>query len=151
VVSMQVGAERTTYTHRVVAVIDRADGRWIRTQGDANAGPDPTLVPASAVLGRVDLAIPFAGYLLALLSLPVGMMFVLGMAATLLSVAWLLESLEPDALPTSAGSSGSVEGGDPSPRGEPIAARPSAAAAAAGRARWLGRFMRRGTATQQAG
>ena len=99
VVSMQVGSERTTYTHRIIALFDRPDGRWIRTKGDANADPDPTLVPASAVIGRVDLVIPFAGYLLALLSLPMGVMFVLGLAATLLAIAWLLESLEPEPRP----------------------------------------------------
>ena len=95
IVSMRVGPERTTYTHRVVAVVDRPDGRWIRTKGDANAEPDPSLVPATAVIGRVEFVVPFAGYLLALLSLPMGVMFVIGLAATLLAIAWLLESLEP--------------------------------------------------------
>ena len=45
VVSLRVGPEQTTYTHRIIALVERADGRWIRTQGDANAAPDPTLVP----------------------------------------------------------------------------------------------------------
>jgi signal peptidase len=99
VVSMQIGPARTTYTHRIVAIVDRADGRWIRTQGDANPSPDPTLVPAGDIIGRVELVVPFAGYLLALLSLPMGAMFVLGLAATLLAIAWLLESLELDAVP----------------------------------------------------
>ncbi|HLO35204.1 MAG TPA: signal peptidase I, partial [Candidatus Deferrimicrobium sp.] len=94
VVSLHVGAEQTTYTHRIVAIVDRSDGRWIRTKGDANPTPDPTLVPATAVIGRVELVIPLAGYLLALLSLPMGVLFVLGLAATLLAIAWLLESLE---------------------------------------------------------
>jgi signal peptidase len=96
VVSLQVGPERTTYTHRIVEVAARPDGVWIRTKGDANAEPDPTLVPATAVLGRVEWSIPYAGYLMALLSLPVGIMFVLGLAASLLSIAWLLESVESD-------------------------------------------------------
>jgi len=91
IVSIQVGPNRTTFTHRIVAVIDRSDGRWIRTQGDANAAPDPTLVPAAAVIGRVEAAIPLAGYLLALLSLPMGVAFVLGLAATLLTLSWLLD------------------------------------------------------------
>jgi signal peptidase len=96
VVSMNIGGEHATFTHRVVAVIDRADGRWIRTKGDANGTPDPTLVPATDVIGRVELALPYVGYLLALLSLPAGVIFVLGLAATLLAIAWLLESLQPD-------------------------------------------------------
>jgi signal peptidase len=99
VVSMQVGPQQTVFTHRIISVIDRADGRWIRTQGDANAAPDPTIVPATAVMGRLELVVPYAGYLLALLSLPVGVMFILGLAAALLAMAWLLESLELDAAP----------------------------------------------------
>ena len=147
IVSMQVGPERTTYTHRVVAIVDRSDGRWIRTQGDANAAPDPTLVPVTAVIGRVELIVPFAGYLLALLSLPVGVMFVLGLAATLLAVAWLLESLEPDPRPARRGETALPDAppggprGDPpqrpafdleAARGEPIAARPATLALTTG-------------------
>jgi signal peptidase len=138
VVSMQVGAGRTTYTHRIVAIVDRADGRWIRTQGDANPTPDPTLVAAGDVIGRVELVVPFAGYLLAVLSLPMGAIFVLGLAATLLAIAWLLESLELDAAPARQldGSRGASLEGSPTAlaagqtdealvRGEPIASRPA--------------------------
>lgn len=123
VVSLQVGHERTTFTHRIITVVDRPDGRWIRTKGDANGSPDPELVPASTVLGRVELSIPLVGYLLALLSMPVGVIFVLGLAATLLAIAWLLESLEPDPAPRR----GASRPGDLKPdlgRGEPIAVRP---------------------------
>jgi len=95
VVSMRIAEANAVFTHRVVEVVDRADGRWVRTKGDANADPDPTLVPASAIIGRVAIAIPLMGYLIALLSLPAGVLFVVGLAATLLAVAWLLESLEP--------------------------------------------------------
>src|SRR2546426_3061769 len=91
VVSLQVGEARTTFTHRIVTIVDRADGRWIRTKGDANADPDPTLVRASTVIGRVDLVVPLIGYLIVLLSAPIGILFVLGLGATLLAIAWLLE------------------------------------------------------------
>jgi signal peptidase len=96
VVSLQIGADRATFTHRITTIVQRADGIWVRTKGDSNADPDPTLVPATAILGRVEWTIPFAGYLLALLSVPVGVIFVLGLAATLLAIAWLLESVESD-------------------------------------------------------
>ena len=147
VVSMRVGPDQTTYTHRIVAVVDRADGRWIRTKGDANAAPDPTLVPASAVIGRVELVVPYAGYLLALLSLPMGVTFVLGLAATLLAIAWLLESLEPEprtirrgvlapAEPSLPPAPVTPSADDPVRRellqGEPIAARPALAGPSAG-------------------
>lgn len=114
VVSMQVGPDRATYTHRIIAVVDRPDGRWIRTRGDANPSPDPTLVPASAVIGRVELVVPLIGYLLALLSLPTGVMFVLGLAATLLAIAWLLESLElePRLAGQHSGGTAGLEGSD---------------------------------------
>jgi signal peptidase len=95
VVSMRIAEANAIFTHRVVEVVDAADGRWIRTKGDANADPDPTLVPVSAIIGRVQVVIPLMGYLIALLSLPAGVVFVVGLAATLLAVAWLLESLEP--------------------------------------------------------
>jgi signal peptidase len=141
IVSLRVGPDRTTYTHRIVAVVDRPDGRWIRTKGDANANPDPTLVPATAVIGRVELVVPLFGYLLALLSLPVGVIFVIGLAATLLAIAWLLESLEPEPRPrrrrpggpaidpgSGSGEPGGAAGPLPSlDLGEPIPARPNRA------------------------
>lgn len=96
VVSLRAGSENAIFTHRIVGVVERPDGLWISTKGDANADPDPTLVPASAVIGRSEFSIPFAGYLLALLSIPAGVLFLVGLAATLLASAWLLESLELD-------------------------------------------------------
>lgn len=95
VVSLQVAEAHAVYTHRIVGFVDRADGRWIRTKGDANEDLDPTLVPASAVIGRVDLVVPWIGYLMSLLMLPTGFMFVVGLAGMLLAIAWLLESLDP--------------------------------------------------------
>jgi signal peptidase len=118
-VSLQVGPNRTTFTHRIVAVVPRPDGVWVRTKGDANADPDPTLVPATSIVGRVEWSVPWAGYLLALLSLPVGVIFALGLAATLFAIAWLLESLESDA-DLAIVHDAPESGGD----GEPIPARP---------------------------
>ena len=120
VVSLLVGPNRTTFTHRIVDIVPRPDGLWIRTKGDANADPDPTLVPATAVVGRVDWQIPWAGFLLAFLSLPIGVIFVLGLGATLVAITWLLESLEGDSEP--ATDSVARHGSS----GEPIAARPRA-------------------------
>ena len=94
VVTLHAGEKSAIYTHRIIEVVDRPDGRWIRTQGDANAHPDPTLIHSSAVVGRTELAIPLVGYLLALLSIPTGVLFLVGLAAMLLASAWLLESLE---------------------------------------------------------
>ncbi|HZC33090.1 MAG TPA: signal peptidase I [Candidatus Bathyarchaeia archaeon] len=115
VVSLRVGPDRATFTHRIIDVFDRPDGVWIRTKGDANAEPDPTLVPATAIIGRVEWSIPFAGYLMALLSLPVGVVFVLGLAATLLAIAWLLESVEVDPRRETVGSAPDASHGEPIP------------------------------------
>lgn len=124
VVSLRAGDDNALFTHRIVEVVDRPDGRWIRTKGDANASPDPTLVHASAVEGRVQLAIPLAGYLIALLSIPTGVLFLIGLAATLLAAVWLLESLELDSLDRRRAEDVATHG----PRlGEPLSARPSAA------------------------
>jgi signal peptidase len=120
IVSLKAGPQNTLYTHRIVAVVDQADGRWVRTKGDANPEEDPTLVPASAIVGRTEFIVPLAGYLIALLSMPAGVMFIVGLAASLLAGAWLLESVESD------GSRRRRAGPVPTERsrsGEPIAVR----------------------------
>jgi signal peptidase len=96
VVSLRAGPQNALFTHRIVAVVDRPDGRWLRTRGDANGEDDPTLVPVGGVVGRVEAVIPLAGYLIALMSVPTGLVFVIGLLATLLAAGWLLESLASD-------------------------------------------------------
>ncbi len=51
------------------------------------------------MIGRVAWSIPFAGFLLALLSVPIGVMFVLGLGVSLAVTAFLLETIEPDGDP----------------------------------------------------
>jgi signal peptidase I len=118
VVSMRVTEANGIFTHRIEAVVDRPDGRYVRTRGDANAEADPTLVPASAIIGRVEVSVPLIGYLLALLSIPTGVIFVVGLAATLLAIAWLLESLEP--LPEARRVANGPGSGIPSAPGRPL-------------------------------
>lgn len=91
VVSIQNGPDRAIYTHRIVRVVERDGGPWLETKGDANAAPDPAIVPAPAVLGRVIVAIPYAGYLVALGSRPSGVVLLLGLAMALLLVGWILD------------------------------------------------------------
>jgi signal peptidase len=142
VVSLRPGTDGSVFTHRVVEIADRADGRWVRTKGDANATPDPTLVPATSIIGVVEYAIPYAGYLLTLMTMPTGIVFLLGLAATLLASAWLLESLELEAADRRRAELGRAPGpvvGLSLAAGEPIARRPSIVetggqTAAAGRA-----------------
>jgi signal peptidase len=46
-----------TYTHRVV---EKLEGDLFRLKGDANEDPDPNLVEASQVIGKVVLVFPFS-------------------------------------------------------------------------------------------
>ncbi|MBF8289484.1 MAG: signal peptidase [Chloroflexi bacterium] len=94
VITIRVGPEQAVFTHRIVRLAERPDGLWLETKGDANELPDPSLVPASAVMGRVVLAIPALGYLLAALSTLAGIGLVAGLAGLLLSLLWACESLE---------------------------------------------------------
>lgn len=52
-------------THRVVAIEERPGGTVLRTKGDANADPDPYVVPETDVVGSVEFAVPYLGHLLA--------------------------------------------------------------------------------------
>jgi signal peptidase I len=127
VVSLRAGEDRAMYTHRIVAVVHQPDGIYVRTKGDANEHPDPTAVPVADIVGRVELTIPLAGYLIALLSIPTGVLFLIGLAATLLAAVWLLESLELDRVDRRQLG---LPAGPPT-QGEPIAARKVAASLAA--------------------
>jgi signal peptidase I len=95
VVSLRTGSAGVLFTHRVTRVIDRDGAIWIETKGDANASPDPSITPASQVIGRVAIAVPGAGYLVALLSTPGGLVFVVSLGLVLLLAGWLIESPAP--------------------------------------------------------
>ena len=71
-------------THRIARVVERSDGTWYETKGDANAHPDPALWPSSAVTGRLVMAIPGAGYASWLLRHPVCWLNVAALAGWLL-------------------------------------------------------------------
>ncbi|MGD0122446.1 MAG: signal peptidase I [Candidatus Limnocylindrales bacterium] len=81
-------------SYRITRVVQLPDGLYIETRGDANASVDPVLVPVSQVMGRVDLAIPGLGYLLFLLTIPAGVLAILGVALAMLFSIWLLEDFE---------------------------------------------------------
>lgn len=97
VVTMHVGSGAVVITHRIIRLVPRPDGLWIETKGDANAEPDPSIVPASVVQGRVVAAIPAIGYLVASLSETTGVVTAFGLAGFLVTLLFLL-----DAAPTPA-------------------------------------------------
>ena len=83
-------------THRVVRV-GTLDGRpAFETKGDANAAADPVLHPAADTTGVVRFSIPLAGFALAFLGIPSGILSVLSMLGSLLAAFWLLEEIEAD-------------------------------------------------------
>jgi signal peptidase len=91
VVSLRSGPQRAVFTHRVIRVAERAGEVWVETRGDANPAPDPSLTPASAVIGRVAVTIPLAGYLIALLSVPAGVVFAISLGLLFLALGWWLD------------------------------------------------------------
>jgi signal peptidase len=96
IVSVRVGEQQALFTHRIVRLVDREDGVWLETKGDANDDPDPSIIPATSVVGRVAVTIPLLGYAVRLVSTAPGILFLLALGAFLLAAAWLLESLEID-------------------------------------------------------
>src|SRR5205823_2213777 len=80
-------------THRVTRVVDLPAGLHLELKGDANAAPDPVLVPADHTVGRVVLSIPFAGFALAMLSQPAGLVSALSFLASLFLVISFLDAL----------------------------------------------------------
>jgi len=81
-------------THRVTRVVDVPEGRFFELKGDANPRPDAALVPGRAVLGRVDVHLPYVGYLLWFLSMPSGIVSLMAALGGLLIGIWLVEDLE---------------------------------------------------------
>lgn len=114
VVSVQVGSDTAVFTHRIARVIPRADGIWLQTKGDANATPDPSLIPATAVIGRATIWIPMVGDLIAELASTLGMALIVSSALSLLACDWFLEALEEECRFRTRGPAlGGAHGADP--------------------------------------
>jgi signal peptidase len=96
VVSVKVGPQQALFTHRITRTLERDGAVWIQTKGDANPTPDPSIIPATAVAGRVSTVIPYLGYPIQLLSSLAGVAFLLSIGLVTLLGAWLLETLEDD-------------------------------------------------------
>jgi signal peptidase I len=97
IVSLKVGTQHAVFTHRIIRTVVRDDGTlWIETRGDANPSPDPSIIPATDVIGRATTWIPYLGYPVQLLSSMSGVAFLLSIGMVTLLGAWILESLEDD-------------------------------------------------------
>lgn len=83
-------------THRVTRTIQLPGGHYLEVKGDANPTPDPVLVPAGAVIGRVAVHIPIVGYLAGMLGTSVGLVSLLALVAAGLLTILLAEGLEDE-------------------------------------------------------
>lgn len=83
-------------SHRITRVVNQPDGMYVETKGDANNAVDPTLSPASAIIGRADFTVPALGYVIWMLTMPAGVLSILGFGMTLLFAIWLLQEWEED-------------------------------------------------------
>lgn len=59
-------------SHRVVEIVRTDNGLAFKTKGDANEEPDPGLVPADALVGRMAFMIPYIGYVITFASSKIG-------------------------------------------------------------------------------
>jgi hypothetical protein len=89
----RTGPSQAVFTHRITRIVERDGIPWIETRGDANAEVDPSLTSSEAVMGRVAVGLPMAGYLLTLLASPIGVVFALSLGGLLLVAGWLLDDL----------------------------------------------------------
>ncbi len=121
VVTVQQGGG-TPYTHRITRLTDLAGAPYVETKGDANAAPDPAIVPTAAIIGRVALSVPLLGYLVMLLATAAGLAGFLAVCATMLLLVWVIEELEDQRCPECAAVAAAREAG-------PISAAASVTAA----------------------
>ena len=116
VVTVQQGGG-TPYTHRITRLADLAGVPYVETKGDANAAPDPAIVPTAAIAGRIAMNVPLVGYLALLLGSAAGLAGFLAVGAAALFLVWIIEDLEDHRCPAcaaaasaSAASAGSAAG-----------------------------------------
>lgn len=93
IVTVQQGGG-TPYTHRITRLVDLAGIPYVETKGDANAAPDPAIVPTASIIGGIAFSVPLLGYLVMLLGTAAGLAGFLAVCATALILVWAIEELE---------------------------------------------------------
>src|SRR5579859_6645665 len=76
----------TFVTHRIVELAVSDGQATAKTKGDANDTADAWSVPANKAVGRVDLSLPYLGFLMIWLSSPLAKVAILGIAVLGLAV-----------------------------------------------------------------
>jgi len=80
----------STTTHRIVEIKKVADKTMYVTKGDANNTPDSENRIPSLVLGKVILAVPYVGYLIAFAQTQVGLIILIVIPATMIIYSELM-------------------------------------------------------------
>lgn len=81
-------------SHRVVKVIRENGEKYFQTKGDANYDNDPQLVAEGNVVGKVVLAAPFVGKLIAFIKQPVGFLLLVAVPTLFIIISELLVIVE---------------------------------------------------------
>lgn len=77
IVSVRGGRnDQEVVTHRIVDIISGERPKY-QLKGDANENPDPELVPARRVIGKLIITLPYLGYLIAFAQTPQGFIILL--------------------------------------------------------------------------
>ena len=82
-------------THRVLQVLEENGETFVQTKGDANETPDAAAVPGRNIEGVVHAWVPLAGYLLAMLATPTGLISWLCFGLALLIVDTYVAGMTP--------------------------------------------------------
>jgi signal peptidase len=126
VISVRAG-NGAVVTHRVTRIVDREGGTWFELKGDANADPDPVLIDAATMLGKVTATIPYAGFLLRFFATPAAVVMVLGLGCTLILALYLLDDVaQPRRRRTSGGAAATGARADAAATASATANRPGA-------------------------
>ncbi|MFC1920495.1 signal peptidase I [Chloroflexota bacterium] len=84
-----VSAGETMITHRVIS-IGKNSPLYFRTQGDASSTPDPFTVPASNLVGKICLHIPYGGYFTEFLKSSAGFIFSIVLPGIILFISYVI-------------------------------------------------------------
>jgi len=114
----------TPYTHRITRLTDLAGVPYVETKGDANAAPDPAIVPTAAIIGRIAFGVPLLGYLVMLLATAAGLAGFLAVCATTLLLVWVIEELEEQRCSACAAAASEPDAGSAFGSATPPAAGP---------------------------
>lgn len=92
--------DRQVVSHRVVEIVRGGDRPVIRTQGDANEGPDPWLAEVDDdTVWRVRYTVPAVGHVIAWLRQPVAHRITVFLLPAVLALVWLVDIWRPEPEP----------------------------------------------------